>query len=147
MGHNPDDVEKYTCHQCKVQYGWKKFLGKQMCNFKYEHRLKLECQMCTFEVAKKVSELQLKLKQSKRVCKCFCLLHTENANQQYVIFKKGVGPVAMGIFPKLTAIFLINSTRSLLGGEKHGADASESQTKLAHESVGPDAYEVNQILG
>ena len=106
MGHNPDDVEKYTCQRCKVQYGWKKFPSEQMKNLKYHHRPKLECQMCTFEVAKKVSELQRKLKQSKRVCKCFCPLHTEKCPLAICYFQERRWPGSDGYISETDRNFL-----------------------------------------
>ena len=71
------DVTLYECQVCKEKLGMKRFGVDALKHFKYHGRTKLQCNTCVAAVARRVQELQAELRKSKRICRCFCLLHKE----------------------------------------------------------------------
>ena len=76
-GYNADDVKTYTCQECQKHSGWKEFDPNLMHNFKHHGRSKLLCKPCVAQEALRIKELQRKLKNSTRCCKCYHPIHSE----------------------------------------------------------------------
>ena len=76
-GCNPDDLKTYTCSRCHRSAGWKLFDPAQVHNYKHHQRSKLECKECVCLVKSKINCLKERIKESKRICNCHCLVHKE----------------------------------------------------------------------
>ena len=71
------DVHLYTCTSCRKELGFARFDVHSIKHFKDHGRLSLTCKSCAAAKTARVKTLQAQLRQSKRVCKCFCLYHKE----------------------------------------------------------------------
>ena len=65
------DTELYQCKVCKQNFGAKRFDAVQLKNVKTYLSTKLECTDCARQIGQRIKELESRLKQSSRVCKCF----------------------------------------------------------------------------
>ena len=74
-GYSPDDVATYKCQHCEKEGGWKAFDPGLIFHHKVHGNKKLLCTACAAKLAEMTKELQKKLKQSRRLCKCFCPVH------------------------------------------------------------------------
>ena len=73
-GCSKQDATLYECTECRKELGRKRFDSKMMENHAARGS-RLECQECTTSITKRLRDLEVGLKKSKRVCKCHEVLH------------------------------------------------------------------------
>ena len=86
LGFHPCDLETYTCQTCACSYGARRFHQIELQNHKNQNRKKLQCMQCVAGAEERVRQLRKQMQQSKRRCKCHCLIHQEKCPLTPVIF-------------------------------------------------------------
>ena len=71
------DTKLYTCQNCEIQAGSSKFDKVCLQNFNHQSRSKLICISCSAKAKARERTLKDRLRQSKRICKCFGKIHQE----------------------------------------------------------------------
>jgi len=100
------DTKLYTCQNCECQVGSKKFDKNLLYNFKHRLRPTLICISCLAKAKKRERTLKDRLRQSKRICKCFCMIHKDKCPLSPVYYGERRWPGSDGFISEADRIFL-----------------------------------------
>ena len=114
-GYNPDDLKTYTCSRCHRSSGWKLFDPQQMSDYKYHQQPKLECKECVCLVKSKITCLKERMKESKRICNCHCLIHKERCPLSPCIYNERRWP-GSDVCPRTRKQYISAEDRAFLDG-------------------------------
>ena len=71
------DIKLYPCQNCRIDAGSTKFDKQLLENYKHHGKTKLICISCKAKAKARERTLKDQLRQSARICKCFCLIHQD----------------------------------------------------------------------
>ena len=86
-----------------------------MKNYKYEQQTKLECKECVCLVKSKITCLKERMKESKRICNCHCLIHKERCPLSPCIYNERRWP-GSDICPRTRKQYISAEDRAFLDG-------------------------------
>ena len=100
-GFTPTDKTAYECSACRRTAGRSQFATHSLKNF-LARRSMLTCKQC----AERLTTLRDRLKKSKRICKCNCLIHTARCPLTPVIYRERRWPGSDGHITRNDCLFL-----------------------------------------
>ena len=85
-GVHPTDLKTYTCQNCNIKFGAKKFPKVQLSNYRGKMTTKLICMQCTRRMEDRMNRLRAILKGSRRICKCHSRIHKAKCPLTLVVY-------------------------------------------------------------
>ena len=108
------DPSSYTCSVCLRNLGIKKYNAKVIYYHNRHKKGSLACIECTEERKARVNHLRKQLQSSKRVCKCYCPIHTRTCPLTPCYHNERRWPGSDKKYPNSEESFISNEDRVFL---------------------------------